>query len=121
MNGRDQTEVKSSELKHAMDPSREEQLNLLQTITLEVAAAGDLSDALEVVLRRVCEKTGWVLGQAWVPNREGTLLDCVPASFCSEGGLDEFRTASQGCHFISGEGLPGRVWKSKQPAWIEDV
>jgi hypothetical protein len=34
-----------------------EQLSLLQTITMEVAAANDFSSALEVVLRRVCEKT----------------------------------------------------------------
>ena len=47
----------------------DEQLNLLQTITMEVAAATDLSSALKIVLRRVCEKTGWELGQAWVPNR----------------------------------------------------
>ena len=46
----------------------EEQLNLLQTITMEVAAANDLTSALEVVLREVCEKTGWVLGHAWIPN-----------------------------------------------------
>ena len=42
----------------------EEQLSLLQTITIEVAAevaaASDLASALEVVLRDVCEKTGWV-------------------------------------------------------------
>ena len=49
---------------------REEQLSLLQTITVEVASAADLSSALEVVLRRVCEKTGWMLGQAWVPNQD---------------------------------------------------
>ena len=42
----------------------EEQLNLLQTITLDVAAAGDLASALEVVLRRVCERTGWVSGKS---------------------------------------------------------
>ena len=54
-----------------------EQLNLLQTITLEVAAATDLSSALEIVLGRVCEKTGWVIGQAWLPNKEEAVLNFV--------------------------------------------
>jgi hypothetical protein len=54
-----------------------DQLSLLRTITMDVAAANDFSSALEVVLRRVCEKTGWVLGQAWVPSCDGTVLDCV--------------------------------------------
>ena len=98
-----------------------EQLSLLQTITMEVAAASDLSSALEVVLRRVCEKTGWVLGQAWVPNHEGTVLDCGSVWFCGNGELRHFRAASEASHFRPGVGLPGRVWESKQPAWIEDV
>jgi len=46
----------------------EEQLNLLQTITTELTTAEDLSSALEVVLRDFCEKTGCMLGHAWVPN-----------------------------------------------------
>ncbi len=46
-----------------------EQLDLLQTIMVEVTAATDLSSALEIVLQRVCEKTGWVIGQAWVRTR----------------------------------------------------
>jgi hypothetical protein len=57
----------------------EEQLNLLQTITMEVAAATDLTSALEVVLREICEKTGWVLGHAWVPNPDAAVLDLVAA------------------------------------------
>lgn len=100
---------------------REEQLTLLQTITVEVAAAGDLSSALEVVLRRVCEKTGWALGQAWVPKQDGTVLECGPAWLCGEGGLEQFRIASARTSFRPGVGLPGRVWQSKQPAWIQDV
>src|SRR5204862_1608703 len=88
---------------------------------MEVAAASDLSSALEVVLCRVCEKTGWVLGQAWVPNQKGTALDCAAVSFCGNADLGKFRDASEKTHFIAGAGLPGRVWKSKQPAWIEDV
>jgi PAS domain S-box-containing protein len=99
----------------------EEQLKLLQTITIEVASARDLSLALEVVIRRVCEKTGWALGQAWVPNQDGTLLDCSSAWFSDEGDSHDFRIASESLHFKPGIGLPGRVWKSKQPVWVEDV
>ena len=99
----------------------EEQLNLLQTITMEVAAATDLTSALEVVLREICEKTGWVLGHAWVPNPDAAVLDLVAASYCGNGELKPFRSVSEGSHFKSGVGLPGRVWDSKQPAWVEDV
>src|SRR5437867_1692495 len=98
-----------------------EQLSLLQTITIEVAAADHFSSALEVVLRRVCEKTGWVIGQAWVPNHDGTALDFGSVWFCGNGELRDFRAASEASHFRLGVGLPGRVWESKQPAWIEDV
>jgi PAS domain S-box-containing protein len=99
----------------------EEQLNLLQTITMEVAAASDLASALEIVLRDVCEKTGWVLGQAWVPNAHGSALDLVSTWYCGDGELKPFRAASEASHFVPGVGLPGRVWKSKQPAWVENV
>src|ERR1043166_7596536 len=99
----------------------EEQLNLLQTITMEVAAASDLASALEIVLRDVCEKTGWVLGQAWVPNADAEILNFVAAWYCGDGELNPFRAVSEACHFKPGVGLPGRVWKSKQPAWVENV
>jgi PAS domain S-box-containing protein len=99
----------------------EEQLSLLQTISMEVAAASDLASALEVVLREVCEKTGWVTGQAWVPNSDATALDLVAASYCGDGELKPFKVASEVSHFKPGVGLPGRVWESKQPAWVEDV
>jgi PAS domain S-box-containing protein len=99
----------------------EEQLSLLQTITRQLAAADDLSSALKIVLRQVCEKTGWALGQAWVPNKDASALVCDSDWFCGEGDLQEFRVASEGIHFKPGVGLPGRVWESKQPAWIEDV
>jgi PAS domain S-box-containing protein len=121
MSERGNIDGKSDEQRESAHPSREEQLSLLQTITMEVAAASDLSSALEVVLCRVCEKTGWVLGQAWVPNQEGTALDCTAVSFCGSADLRKFRDASEKTHFVPGAGLPGRVWKSKQPAWIEDV
>jgi len=100
---------------------REGQLNLLQTITMEVAAAGDIGSALEIVLRRVCEKTNWALGQAWLPNKQKTLLECGPVWLCGRPELADFRAASEKNQFPPGVGLPGRVWQAKAPAWIDDV
>ena len=114
MSERDNIDMKLGEHREAAVSSREEQLSLLLTITMDVAAASDLASALDrLVLRRVCEKTGWVLGQAWVPkNQDGTVLECGPVCFCSgEGGLTNFRVASEGSHFRPGVGLPGRVWE----------
>ncbi len=99
----------------------EEQIALLQTITLEVAAASDLPVALEMVLHRICEKTGWVLGQAWLPDPDETTLNVGPMWSCGNGELVDFRNASQTLRLEHGSGLPGRVWKSKKPVWIEDV
>jgi len=99
----------------------EEQLSLLQTITTELTTAEDLSSALEVVLRDVCEKTGWVVGHAWVPNQDGTDLEFRSAWYCGDGELGQFRAVSEGLHFKPGVGLPGRVWESKRPAWVENV
>jgi signal transduction histidine kinase len=98
-----------------------EQVSLLQTITMEVVATDDLSSALEVVVRRVCEKTGWVIGQAWIPRHDETVLDCSPAWFSVAPGLEKFRQYSNATTFLPGVGLPGRVWSSKQPAWIPDA
>ncbi len=99
----------------------EQQLSLLQAITFEVALAPDLSAALEVVLRRVCETTGWVLGQAWVPREDGTALEINSAWFTTAAGLEGFRLGSENTRLPPGVGLPGRVWSSKQPVWIRDV
>jgi PAS domain S-box-containing protein len=115
---RDLKRAESAEQKRQQS---EEQLNLLQTIAMEVAAATDLASALEDVLREVCEKTGWVLGHAWVPNPDAAVLDLLTAWYCDDGELKPFRSVSEGSHFESGVGLPGRVWESKQPTWVEDI
>ena len=99
----------------------EDQLSLLQAIAMELVLAGDLNAALEVVLRRVCQSTGWVLGQSWVPRADGSALECSPAWYGSGKKLEDFRTGSEYMSLPAGVGLPGRVWLSKQPLWIKDL
>jgi PAS domain S-box-containing protein len=99
----------------------EEQVSLLQAITAEVSVAPDLVTALGVVLRRVCETTGWILGQSWIPRTDKTALECSPAWFAAADGLEQFRLGSVNARLPLGVGLPGRVWLSQQAVWVKDV
>ncbi|HJY20171.1 MAG TPA: PAS domain S-box protein [Chthoniobacterales bacterium] len=99
----------------------EEQLSLLQAITREVATAANLSAALKIVLRHVCEETGWQFGAAWLPNKDRTALECDSVWAGSATDLKEFSAVTEQMEFKRGVGLPGRVWKSKTPAWVEDI
>jgi PAS domain S-box-containing protein len=99
----------------------EEEVRLLQFITMEISLAQDLSSALEVVMRRVCQSTGWTLGQAWVPNEDGTVLECSSTWFSRAEGVEAFRLGSENTRLPSGIGLPGRVLQWKKPVWARDV
>ncbi|KAB2965763.1 MAG: PAS domain S-box protein [Thermoanaerobaculia bacterium] len=94
---------------------------LLRTIALGVGEAEDLDEALRFVLRQVCETTGWALGEAWLPTADRSRLECYPVWHGVGPGLAEFRQESRHLRFGPGEGLPGRVWQTKQAEWIADI
>ena len=94
---------------------------LLQAVMLGVGEAETLDDALAFVLHEVCAATGWAIGEIWVPNGDGTMLDCHPVWHGATPALREFREASRATRFAPGEGLPGRVWRSKRPEWLSDL
>jgi phosphoserine phosphatase RsbU/P len=99
----------------------EEESRLLQTISVAVNAAQDLDTALQLVLRTVCEATGWAIGQAWLPTRDHLVLQWTSAWHRPDARLARFRAASQRFRFRPGEGLPGRVWESLQPVWLPNL
>jgi len=99
----------------------EEEMHLLQTITMEISASKDLHEALIVTIRKVCDVTGWVYGEAWMLNPDGTLLERNHAYYSRNEGFEKFSAFTEGMTFPSGIGLPGRAWSKKQPMWIQDV
>jgi PAS domain S-box-containing protein len=97
------------------------QLALARQLAFLIAEAKTVDDALELALRKICETTGWALGQAWVPSAAGSHLECSPAWHAGSDGLEQFRIASEAMTFEPGAGLPGRCWSSKEPVWSKDV
>lgn len=98
----------------------EEKMRLLPPLFQAIAEAPDFHAALEITLRRISEATGWDYGEAWVPRSDGKVLECNSA-WHGIDRLKEFRQLNRELRFPPQMGLPGRVWTSKTPLWIQDL
>ena len=106
------------------DATLTRQLRLARELAFAVGEARDERDALETTLRRVCEETGWRMGQAWMPDKDATHLCCSAAWYADEAARHrvlEFRRESENTRFLVGVGLPGRVWKTREGIWATNV
>ena len=99
----------------------EESIRFLLETTRAIGEAVDFHSALEVILHQVGETIGWDVGEAWIPNAEGTVLQSARGWYASNARMDSFRSQSEQLTFAMNIGLPGRVWASKQPEWVEDI
>jgi PAS domain S-box-containing protein len=97
------------------------QMELARDLAFLTAGAKTVDDALHLALRKICESTGWTLGQAWVVSASESHLHCSSAWHAGSGNLEPFRKASEGMTFEPGVGLPGQAWSTSKPAWISDV
>jgi PAS domain S-box-containing protein len=77
------------------------------------------------MLQRICKTFGWEVGAMWVPDPDANVLRCLQVwpseRFSGGAGASKFELMSRDFQFAPGIGLPGRVWKDLQPAWIPDV
>ena len=72
------------------------------------------------VLQVIGSSLGWELGAVWETGPGDDLLRCVRA-WHSGGGFPEFEALSERLTLAPGEGLPGRVVESGEPAWFVDA
>ncbi|HEY9648099.1 MAG TPA: CBS domain-containing protein, partial [Chroococcidiopsis sp.] len=100
---------------------QQKELPLLYRITQDISQAPDLNTALVATLRHICEDTGWVYGEVWMPSPEGNSLHCDTANYCAEPQFLAFRQASRNLQFLPNQGLPGRVWTTQQAEWLQDT
>ena len=86
-----------------------------------LAEAQSLSAATPRILQSICESLNWDVGAVWQINPATGQLHCVELWHRPGLDIDEFKAASLGATFKSGEGLTGRVWSGAKPVWVSDV
>lgn len=89
--------------------------------TWAIEKSQSLEEAISTVLDVVCQNIAWDYGEGWLPNPANGVLEYV-AQFnrFSHPALERFQEQSRLITFAFGQGLPGRIWQSQEPEWIED-
>jgi diguanylate cyclase (GGDEF)-like protein/PAS domain S-box-containing protein len=104
-------------------PERGEQLLRLQyTVTRTLAEAPEAVQAVEGVLRAVCETEGWDVGHFWRLDPAAGVMRRF--AYWTTPGFDaaqRFTEASREAEFAKGAGLIGAAWQAGTPTWIPDV
>jgi PAS domain S-box-containing protein len=91
-------------------------------VARSLAETADPGEALARALQAIGESLDWRVGAVWEPTEDRPeVLRCTETWRAARVDADEFERASRATVFASGEGLPGRVWRSAEPAWIRDV
>jgi hypothetical protein len=92
------------------------------------SASTNLEASLTSLLTFVCSNTEWEYGESWIPHATHAILE-LSTAWCVDPNLDmgqviswtQFQGCSKAFTLRLGEGMPGRVWQSQEPEWIDDV
>lgn len=111
---------------HDIERSAAEQ-QVRRRLNVEQAVAGLLSEpktANEMVpqiIRTICHHMGWHLGMYWRLEKSLQVLRCTHVWHAPHMNMTAFDELSRSISLPCGQGLPGRVWVTGEPAWISDT
>ncbi len=113
-------------LKRAQQHSERQALEarLLHQATAMAAETSSQERALQACVDSVCELARWPVGCVYLPivDDAGARLEPVGIWHLDDpAAMATLRAAMQGVTFRRGEGLPGRIWDTGEPAWIRNV
>jgi PAS domain S-box-containing protein len=80
-----------------------------------LATVHDEETAYPRLLSAIGESLGWDFGAVWIER------DRKLRSVATWRGPEQFAQVTRGMSLAPGQGLPGRVWASGEPAWIVEV
>ena len=86
-----------------------------------MARSATLEEAAPQILKAICDCLEWDVGALWVVEAGGQEMRCREAWHRPELRVPEFMAVTRQVRFAPGQGLPGRVWQSGEPAWISDL
>jgi len=86
-----------------------------------LAESATAAEAAPRVLAWLAGLLGARAAALWFVDDDGAVLRHAESWAEEDPALDELRRVSRRLSFTPGVGLPGRVWQTGEPAWIDDI
>ena len=99
----------------------EQRLATQYAITRVLADSDTLAAATPHLLETIGESMSWKWGALWIVDHEAALIRCQNIWHVPAIEATEFNAISREKAFTRGQDLPGQVWESGSPIWIDDV
>src|SRR5919199_3734148 len=86
-----------------------------------LAEASTLPDAAMRLSELMARHFGWDIAGLWMADEAAGLLRYAGGWSDDDADLVAFRRVSERLTFSRGVGLPGAVWQTGEPMWVDDV
>jgi hypothetical protein len=98
----------------------EKRLVAHNAVAIVLSKATTLSEATPEIIREISKALGWELGMLWRVDPDAQAMVCE-ASWCTPTlNAEKFIEKIRGTVLPFSKGLPGRVWASGEPVWVDN-
>jgi two-component system CheB/CheR fusion protein len=91
------------------------------TVASLLAGSWTLAEASSAILQTITSIGDWIYSGLWIYDETIGRLRCHDFWQAGSEKFEKFGELSTAVQFGIGEGLPGRVWQSGEPAWVHDL
>jgi diguanylate cyclase (GGDEF)-like protein/PAS domain S-box-containing protein len=101
---------------------REEQLrNLGDSVAELIASADSSTEAVQAVIRAICETERWDCGRYFQASPNGSVRRFAGGWGIEDAAIQEFLRHSKDIEFLPGSGIIDKVWHSGNAQWVAEV
>ncbi len=104
----------------------QERIGVQHAVARVSAESLSMAEAAPRFLEAICTHLDWQLGELWTEDPAAGVLRLSEgwrqaADVFAAARQEHFRAGSETRQFAPGAGLPGRVWQTGEPCWVEDL
>ncbi len=100
---------------------RERNITIQYQVTRILSESTTYQKAIYETLKVVGQSLGWSFGALWTVHKYKDMMTLEECWQSSHLKISAFKKTTEKLDFYEGEDLPGRVWSTQKPLWVDDV